>query len=227
MKGLAMGPPRLAPVHRHLKHHARFYLSLAIGIAVWIVTAPLADSLQLAAAGDSFYAVYLVWTAAVTPHLTANALRQRATYEDEGKILITLITLGAVVLSLWLIFSLINAERQPDLPTLVLAIASVPLGWLTLHTVAAYHYAHHYYTRVSANGASRDTGGLDFPGTPEPTALEFYYHSFSVGMAAQVSDVQVLTTSMRRLTTAHAIVSFFFNTVLVALAVNLIVSQGR
>lgn len=227
MKGRVTGPSRLAPVRRHLKHHARFYWSLAIGVAVWAVTASLANSLRLAAAGDCFYGAYLIWTSAQTSRLTGNELRRHATYEDEGVILIVMITLGAVVLSLWLMFSLINADRHPDLLTLVLAIASVPLGWLTLHTVAAYHYAHRYYMRVSANGTPRDAGGLAFPGTPEPTALDFYYYAFVVGMTAQVSDVQVLTTPMRRLTMAHGIVSFFFNTVLVALAVNLIVTLSR
>ena len=183
--------------------------------------------MRLAAAGDAFYGVYLVATAIAAIHANADVLRRRATYEDEGIVLIVVITLGAIVLSLWTIFSLINAEGRPRLPPLLLAVVSVPLGWLTLHTVAAYHYAHLYYARVKGEGQPRDAGGLDFPGTKEPTAWDFLYYSFVVGMTAQVSDVQVLTTAMRRLTMAHGIVSFFYNTVLLALAVNLMVSQAR
>jgi uncharacterized membrane protein len=108
----------------------------------------------------------------------------------------------------------------------VLAIASVLLGWLTLHTIAAFHYAHLYYAKaVSSRG--QDAGGLEFPDTNEPTGWDFLYYSFVVGMTAQVSDVQVLATPMRRLTLAHSVVSFFYNTVILALAVNLAAGQGH
>lgn len=217
----------LIPDHRHLRHHARFYAALAVGIALWAVTGHLDNSIRLVAAGDAFYGVYLVATAALAFGADADALRQRARYDDEGIILIAVITLGAVVLGLWSIFTLINAEGGSRLPALLLAVASVPLGWLTLHTIAAYHYAHLYYARVKGEGKPRDSGGLSFPGTKEPAAWDFLYYSFVVGMTAQVSDVQVLTTSMRKLTTAHGIVSFFYNTILLALAVNFIVSQAR
>ena len=77
-------------------------------------------------------------------------------------------------------------------------------------------------------GASgHDAGGLDFPGTEEPDALDFLYYSLVVGMTAQVSDVQVRTSAMRRFTLAHGVVSFFFNTVLIALAVNVAATYAR
>jgi uncharacterized membrane protein len=93
-----------------------------------------------------------------------------------------------------------------------------------LHTVAAFHYAHLYYTRTGHDGASRDAAGLNFPDTEEPTSWDFLYFSFVIGMTAQVSDVQVLTMSMRRLVIIHGIVSFFYNTVLLALSVNIVVA---
>jgi uncharacterized membrane protein len=70
---------------------------------------------------------------------------------------------------------------------------------------------------VSSRGHRQDAGGLEFPDTNEPTGWDFLYYSFVVGMTAQVSDVQVLTTP---------IVSFFYNTVILALAVNLAAGQG-
>jgi len=138
-----------------------------------------------------------------------------------------LLTIATIALSLTAMFSLLNAPGRPDMLTLVLAILSVPLGWLTLHTVAAFHYGHLYYTRASQNGSGRDAAGLNFPDTAEPTAWDFLYFSFVIGMTAQVSDVQVLATPMRRLVVLHGIVSFFYNTVLLALAVNIIVSLTR
>ena len=70
----------------------------------------------------------------------------------------------------------------------------------------------------------RKGGALKFPGSDEPGAIDFLYYSFVVGMTAQVSDVQVLTTPMRRATLVHSIVSFFFNTCLLAMAVNAVVA---
>lgn len=211
----------------HLKHHARFYTALVAGIAVWLATGGLVGEVRFAAAGDVFYGVYLVSTAPLAFRATADTLRRRAAREDVGVLPIVLITAGAIVLGLWSIFSLINAPSRPGPEALTIAIASVPLGWLTLHTVIAFHYAHLYYTSVKTHGEARDRAELAFPGTTEPTVWDFLYYSFVIGMTAQVSDVQTLSTAMRRLTMAHGIVSFFYNTVLLALAVNLIVSQGH
>ncbi|QNT68618.1 DUF1345 domain-containing protein [Defluviicoccus vanus] len=153
-------------------------------------------------------------------------MRRRACYEDEGIVLIAIITLAAITLSIGSIFTLFSQAKHPDALALALAIASVPLGWLTLHTLAAFHYAHLYYTSGGPKGEDpKDAGGLAFPSTDEPIGWDFLYYSFVVGMTAQVSDVQVLTTPMRRLTLAHGVVSFFYNTVILALAVSLVAGQ--
>jgi uncharacterized membrane protein len=146
-------------------------------------------------------------------------MRRRAALRDEGMFLITLLTLGAISLSLGSIFFLVN-EPQPKSFELMIAMVSVPLSWTTLHTIMAFHYANLFYSRHSADAES-DAGGLQFPGTDEPALWDFLYYSFVVGMTAQVSDVQVLTTRMRRITLGHSVVSFFFNTIVLALAVNM------
>ena len=105
---------------------------------------------------------------------------------------------------------------------LVLAILSVLLGWFTLHTVVAFRYAHLYYAPAPETaGQARDARGLEFPGTREPDLWDFLYYSFVIGMTAQVSDVQVTSAVMRRTTLAHGVTSFFFNTVILALSVNI------
>ena len=133
--------------------------------------------------------------------------------------MIIFITLGAIALSLGSIFLLLNAPEYPDALHLLLSVISVPLGWTTLHTVMAFHYAHLFYARHPSN-STIDWGGLSFPQTQEPGSWDFLYYSFVIGMTAQVSDVQVLGTEMRRVTLAHGVVAFFFNTVILALAVN-------
>ena len=84
--------------------------------------------------------------------------------------------------------------------------------------MAAMHYAHAFWSTQSS-GNTRGHG-LDFPGTSEPGGYDFLYFSFVIGMTAQTSDVAITSTSMRKINLLHAVVSFFFNTVLVAAAVN-------
>jgi uncharacterized membrane protein len=89
----------------------------------------------------------------------------------------------------------------------------------------AFHYAdiHYFDDPATAQDDARD---LDFPGKGEPCAWDFLYFSFVVGMTAQVSDVQVKTTVMRKAVLWHGVVSFFFNTVFIAMAVNAAVSMA-
>src|SRR5262249_590036 len=120
------------------------------------------------------------------------------------------------------LFSLLAGQERPATRFLVLAILSVLLGWFTLHTVVAFRYAHLYYSRgLATEGDPRDAGGLEFPGNPQPDIWDFLNYSFVIGMTAQVSDVEVSSAVIRRTTLMHGVTSFFFNTVILALAVNI------
>jgi uncharacterized membrane protein len=169
--------------------------------------------------GTTFFAVYLFATGFMVRGLTADDLRQRARAEDEGITVIVIITLAAVALSLGSL-AFILGDSGVSLWHRIPAIVNVPLGWATLHMVMTFHYAKMFYApREDANGDG-DTGGLDFPGTEEPSIGDFIYYAFVVGMTAQVSDVQTTSRGMRNFTLVHSVVSFFFNAVIVAFAVN-------
>ena len=115
--------------------------------------------------------------------------------------------------------------KKPLLTYLLLAGLAVGASWMVTHTTFALHYAHHFYGDGPAPGAADDRGGLAFPGGELPDFLDFLYFAFVVGMTCQVSDVQVTTRPMRRLTLLHGVLSFFFNTIILALAVNLLASS--
>jgi uncharacterized membrane protein len=183
-------------------------------------------SLHLIVAGNAFFAIYLAQSALLALGATPDDLRRRASYEDEGVIVIIFLTLCAVTLCLAAIFLLLGEEGPPDILPLALAVTSVLLGWFTLHTVAAFRYAHLYYM-PGASGVRRDAAGLEFPGTDEPHMWDFLYYSLVIGMTSQVSDVQTQSASMRRTTLAHSVTSFFFNTVILALAVNIAASVAH
>ena len=105
-------------------------------------------------------------------------------------------------------------------------VFTVFISWTTLHVIYAVHYAHIYYDPTERKDDGKVRGGLEFPGTKEPDYWDFVYFSFVVGMTCQVSDVQITARHLRHLATAHGVVSFFYNTVVVALAVNVVAGSG-
>lgn len=94
-------------------------------------------------------------------------------------------------------------------------------SWLLVHTIFASHYARLYYQEGKTLAECKDDG-LDFPGDTEPDYWDFLYFSFVIGMTSQVSDVAVRSRTLRRLSLLHGILSFFFNTSLLAMTINLV-----
>jgi uncharacterized membrane protein len=170
-----------------------------------------------------FFTVYLTLAFLRLRRLTPSYLKQRADVADAPAFVILGVTVLAIVAAIGSLFLALNREQQAGLGELALAVAAVVLGWLTIHTMAAMHYAHVYWrpSRAHENGRR---GGLDFPGTPDPCGHDFLYFSLVIGMTAQTSDVVITSTAMRKLNLVHATISYFFNTVLVAAAVNAAVS---
>jgi len=211
----------------HLKKHMRFYSAAFAGIAAGVVTAQAWPHLAIVVAADTFFAIYLLLISAVVVSAPPERLRRIADLENEGIGLIASIAVGAVTVSLGSIFLLFAQAEKPDTAQLLLTLASAPLGWLMLHTVAALHYAQRYYAGDFRDGERYDGGGLKFPDTDEPHAWDFVYHSFVIGMTAQVSDVTVVSTRMRQVVLVHSVITFVFNTILIAVAVNAAVTLGQ
>jgi uncharacterized membrane protein len=98
-----------------------------------------------------------------------------------------------------------------------LALVAVVLAWGLTHTSYTLRYAHLYY-RDDDEGE----GGLTFPGDNEPDDYDFAYFSFTIGMTFQVSDVVITSRQIRRAVLGHGLISFAYNTVILALALNLL-----
>jgi uncharacterized membrane protein len=207
-----------------LRRHLPFYCGLAGGATAFlsILTVPVLLATVLAA--NAFFAIYLGLTLSGLRGLTAGYLKANASASDEPVWIIFLVTLAAVVAAIAALFVVVNRTSQDNALSLALALSAVPLGWFTIHVMAALHYAHEYWQ--PDNDAGQRRRGLAFPGTADPSGMDFVYFSFVTGMTAQTSDVSVTTTRMRRINVVHGIASFFFNTVLVAAAVNIAVSLG-
>ncbi|MDE8344585.1 MAG: DUF1345 domain-containing protein [Acidocella sp.] len=101
-------------------------------------------------------------------------------------------------------------------------IATLALSWLTTNVTFAYRYAHEYYSFDL--GRDEPDGGIEFPRDDKPDYLDFIYFSFVLGMTFQVSDCNVTSKKLRRLATLQGVIGFLFNTVILALSVNIAAS---
>ncbi|HWA68561.1 MAG TPA: DUF1345 domain-containing protein [Rhizomicrobium sp.] len=202
-----------------ISRHVRFYTALACGAVAFGVARALKLPAPLLAAGDVFYLIFLMLCLVLVARQSSADLKTRAKNEDEGIAVVMLIILATMGYFCFAVFAALNKKHGGIDPLpLILAGIGAPLGWLALQMVMAFHYADvHYFDDPDVAG---DEGDLQFPGEGDPGSWDFLYYSFVVGMTCQVSDVQVLTTSMRKLTLFHGVVSFFFNTVFIAMAVN-------
>lgn len=204
-------------VRRHGRFLAAFVLGLGAGLAAWALS--VAPVFALLVAGDTFFLIYLLLTARIVGQTSAEDLRRHAEEEDEGVALILLLAGLAVLVSVTAIFLVLNADES-GLGARMTALVSLPLGWATIHVLVAFHYANLHY-RSEEKGE-----GFCFPGKGDPDAWDFLYASFTIGMTAQVSDVEVATRPLRRAVLVHGTASFFYNTGILALAVNAAVTAG-
>ncbi len=194
--------------------HQRFLLAFGTGVGLAGVSLiwDMAVTTRALIGVNGFFVAYLALMTRLAWPATPENLRSHASDDDEGIALILLLAVGAVAVSLWAI-ALVLSRPFDGVLSGGLALAAVPLGWAMVHTLAAFRYAHLYY-------AAGVTPGLRFADTEAPGIIEFLYLSFGVAVTAQVADVTVTNTPMRRTVLIHAIGAFFYNTIILALAVN-------
>lgn len=215
----------MSKVDRKIAHrrHAPFYAGGICAVITAVLCLFVAPKFAVSLSAVVFFSAYLALIARRLPKLTGAYLKRNAAGTDEPAAVIFAVTLLAVGVSIVSLFQVLNAGGTETVIELILAFASVALGWLTIHTMAAMHYAHRYWSPEMGDSEG-DGRSLDFPGTAEPGGYDFLYFAFVIGMTAQTSDIVISSTAMRKINLGHAVVSFLFNTVLVAAAVNAVVS---
>lgn len=158
----------------------------------------------------------LVWWG--VGRLDGAATRLRATAYDPGNLALYTLVVAASFVSLAGVLLVTDAARGMSglarWGHIALALAALAATWLLIQTVFALRYARRYY--------QADGQGLSFPGGVQPDYLDFAYFAAVIGMTAQVADVAITTTAMRRLVLAHGLVSFAFNLLVLALTLNLL-----
>jgi uncharacterized membrane protein len=198
----------------------RTFLAIALGIITFfLLPASMRSVTRLLIGWDVFVATYVVLVYAMMLRSTLATIRRIAALQDDGRFLIPLLTaLGAFASLAAIVSGLGEAHHEPA--KLLFATATIALSWAAVHTGFALHYAHEFYR-------GKKPGGLQFPSgdsDEHPDYWDFVYFSFVIGMTAQVSDVGITDRTIRRTATAHGIISFVFNTALLALMVNIAAS---
>ena len=211
---------RRSILHRSL--HAlsvrpRLIIATALGIAIGLLL-PVSFSGQsrLLVGWNAGVALYLATTWTMMVRSDVHELRQRAARHDEGEWTIILLAMAATLSSLAAIGAeLLQASAGDPFRLWRAGIAAVTIlmSWLFIHTIMAQHYAHDFYLREGP--------GLIFPDRiKEPDYWDFAYFAFTIGVAAQTADIAIASPRIRRVALAHSVLAFFFNTAILALAIN-------
>ena len=204
----------------------RLLVGLGLGATAWGLAPGGIDAVsRWVAAWDVFAASTLLLIGAAMFTADARSIRQVANNEDPSRALAFGFVLVAALASLMGVVALLGTMKTLSAAALTrhiaLSIAAVLESWLLVHTVFTLRYAHIFYDTNDADGS--DTGGLEFPGNdPEPDYLDFAYFAFTIGMAAQTADVTIPGRRQRRTALLHALISFCFNTAIVALSISAI-----
>ncbi len=216
--------PASRPPFRMLRLHGVLLLSLAVVAAVALgAPAEWRWTVRLAAGWDAGVAFFMMLTfLKLARTRSVDDIRARAADLDEAGVAVLPLSLLAAAASVAVVISeAVTASSGIDKGVeALLTLGTVVASWLFVHVLFGLHYAHRFYAPADEAG---DRGGLLFPGEAEPDYWDFLHFSLIIGVASQTADVQIADRGLRRLSTVHSVTAFVFNTVLVALAVNLAV----
>jgi len=175
---------------------------------------------------DIFSLCEIVVSLAIFSAVCPKQLRVLASREDASRPVVFTIVIGAILGSLGGVLLLLKNQTawllSEGLETAIY-IAGVTFSWILLHILFTSRYAHLYYGD-HATKKGEMAKGLDIPGNDAPDYMDFAYFAFVIGMTFQVSDITISSRQIRRVVLMHGLLSFLFNTVIVALTINVVVN---
>lgn len=215
-------------IGRLIEAEAHHHLAVASAVAVCVFAAVFRVT-------DGVIAVILSWNAFSLTSLLlawggmlacgAKTRVETAQMEDSNRAIIAGCLIVAALVSLGGAAYLLHTAKDLGGRDLVghvsLVAITIIFSWFLVHTLLAVRYTHLFYAKPEDDPDADCDGGLDFPNEKEPDFFDFAYFSFVIGMTFQVSDVEITSGSLRRLVLVHSLLSFAFNTVIVAFSINL------
>ena len=220
----AWGPGAAVTLVGVVRGRPRLFLSLAVGVvAALALPAALRPLVRGLLAWDVGSVALLALCAELFTRERDATMADDAAAQQEGEWTVFAVTVAAVVASMAAVLGEYSAMKGAGQSGrglhVALVAATLLLSWLVTHTTFALRYAHEYY--ALSGGRVVVDGGLDFPGAEPPNYWDFFYFALVLGMTFQVSDVRITSRKLRRLATGHGLLSFLFNTTIIALSVNI------
>ena len=203
---------------------AAIVTGVVVGVGLALIPNMLRPSTRGVFAWDASLAVFIASTLKMMAGCDESLIRGRAATHDEGQHLILLLAVAAAFISLLAIAAELSiAKGEHGLAKglrVALAFGTVLASWMFVQMIFALHYAHEFYGEDEQGQARR--GGLLFPDDDTPDYWDFLHFGAVIGVAAQTADVAFASKTMRRTGTVHCLVAFVFNTVVLALTINLL-----
>jgi len=211
-----------------LDAHHRVFAACTVAVVTFLaiyghVTLPA----QLVLTWDAFALTTLALAWIVICTKDPYEARRNARLQDSSATFLFVLVISAATASLFAVGLLLGIAKQLS-PTglaayIALAVTAVVFSWMLVHTIFTLRYAHIYFHDARKVDRASVSGGVIFPGkSSSPDYLDFAYFSFIIGMTCQVSDVQISSQRVRRLALVHGLISFAFNTAILAIFVNII-----
>ena len=210
-----------------LDAHYRLIISLVVSVITFLVingkfTVPAV--ILFTWISFAMAIIIMDWIIIMSSH--PREVRKIAKLQDSSRAFLFLFVIAASIASMGAVVFLLKSSKGLHGAAInehiLLAIVAVIVSWWLLHTIFTLKYAHMYYDTDKDDGTPRPGGGLEFPGNEEPDYLDFVYFSFVLGMTFQVSDVEIASKHIRRLAWLHGLLSFGYNTAILALSINVI-----
>ncbi|MFG1397738.1 DUF1345 domain-containing protein [Roseixanthobacter pseudopolyaromaticivorans] len=216
---------RLWVGHRVVRLHVRLFIAVLLGLAAFAMMSltGIAEGITRALLSwDIAILVWLILVGVLVVRTDARMLSIHAGIDDEGGpvILVASLLCAGISLAAVILESGHHGTDGSSSPLRVgLAVGTLLLSWLFLHTIYALHYSREYYSsRPDASPM------LVFPGDAQPNYWDLLYFSFNIGTASQTADITIPSPRLRRLVLGHQIASYIFNAAVIALGVNVAAS---
>ena len=209
----------------HIRPVYRLLISLALGgIILFFVPEKATPLIKVLSVWLVVEFIYLIMDWIILFSSPISDIRKYARRDDGSKIFVFIMVLvssfASIIIVLLLMISKAGDDTEHGLFVFV-SVSGILLSWFMVHTLYTFHYAHMYYDDAPGDN-SKDAEGLSFPQDENPDYIDFTYFSFVIGCTFQVSDVEINSRRIRHAVLVHQMISFFLNTIVVALTINLV-----
>lgn len=217
---------RPIPAFEKINSIQKLLICFGLAVAVYfIVEIKDIDVLTHVMIGWDTFSVCMIVMSWITFFITtAKQIRIQSKVQDSNRSVIFIVILICAIASFFTVLLLIVTKKEGESGAawrLPIAVAGMIFSWFLIHTSFTLRYAHIFYGDHETK-PNLHAGGLDFPGDTLPDYLDFAYYSFVLGMTFQVSDVQITSRRFRRMALLHGLISFIFDTTMIALTINIL-----